>query len=188
MKAFFALLLLIFLVPVAFSQNPFLTTNLPQTVTAQDQFAAGIQFGPVTFATLPGVPVPGLQIFCTDCQQQNPCVGSGNGAMAQYINGAWSCSAGGGGGSGTITGITTSGSSGLQGGGTSGTLVLSLITTCSPNQVLTWSGSAWACANTGSGTVTGATSGGGLVASGTTLGMLASCSNGQVLAWNGASW
>jgi hypothetical protein len=58
-------------------------------------------------------------------------------------------------GGGTISGITTTAGSGLIGGGTSGTLNLSLANTCSANQVLKWSGSAWGCADlTGSGTVT----------------------------------
>jgi hypothetical protein len=50
-----------------------------------------------------------------------------------------------GGGSGTITGITTDANSGLTGGGTSGTLSLSLLTSCAPSQILKWSGTAWAC-------------------------------------------
>lgn len=54
----------------------------------------------------------------------------------------WQCSSG---GVGTLTGVTTSGSSGLQGGGLSGTLNMSLITTCSSNQVLVWSGTSWGC-------------------------------------------
>jgi len=49
-------------------------------------------------------------------------------------------------GDGTITGVTTSSGSGLTGGGTSGTLNLSLLNTCGNGQVLVWSGSAWACA------------------------------------------
>ncbi len=63
-------------------------------------------------------------------------------------------------GGGTITGITTASGSGLTGGGTSGTLNLSLLTTCGSGQVLTWSGSAWACTNlSGGGTITGVTAG-----------------------------
>lgn len=58
-------------------------------------------------------------------------------------------------GGGSITGINTMAGSGLIGGGTSGTLNLSLTNACSANQVLKWSGSAWGCANlSGSGTVT----------------------------------
>jgi hypothetical protein len=59
-------------------------------------------------------------------------------------------------GSGTITGVTTAAGSGLTGGGTSGTVNLNLLSTCAANQILKWSGTAWACAadaNSG-GTVT----------------------------------
>jgi hypothetical protein len=62
-------------------------------------------------------------------------------------------------GTGTITGVTTGSGSGLSGGGTSGTLHLSLLKTCTTNQVLEWNGSAWACATTGTGTITGVTAG-----------------------------
>jgi hypothetical protein len=70
------------------------------------------------------------------------------------------------GGSG-ITGITTAAGSGLIGGGTSGTLNLSLTNTCAKNQVLQWSGSAWACASAGTGTITGVTAGTDLTGGGT---------------------
>jgi hypothetical protein len=61
----------------------------------------------------------------------------------------------GGSGGGTITGVTTAAGSGLTGGGTSGTLNLSLTKSCASAQVLQWSGTAWVCASaTGSGTVT----------------------------------
>jgi hypothetical protein len=66
-------------------------------------------------------------------------------------------------GGGTITGVTTGSGSGLKGGGTSGTLNLSLLTTCSSGQILSWSGSAWACTTVkGTGTVTSVGSGLGL--------------------------
>ena len=59
------------------------------------------------------------------------------------------------GGDGTITGVTTASGSGLQGGGTSGTLNLSLSKSCSSGQALVWNGSAWACHTlNGGGTVT----------------------------------
>ncbi len=95
---------------------------------------------------------------------------------------------------GTITGVTTAVGSGLAGGGTSGTLKLSLISTCPANQVLKWSGSAWACSAVGTGTITGVTTanGSGLTGGGTSgtlaLGLLNSCSSGQVLRWSGTSW
>jgi hypothetical protein len=71
-------------------------------------------------------------------------------------------------GTGTITGVTTASGSGLSGGGTSGTLKLSLTNTCAANQVLEWSGTAWACATpSGSGTITGVTAGTDLTGGGT---------------------
>jgi hypothetical protein len=58
-------------------------------------------------------------------------------------------------GGGTITGVTTASGSGLSGGGTSGTLNLSLTSTCAANQVLEWNGTAWVCTTAaGAGTVT----------------------------------
>jgi hypothetical protein len=69
----------------------------------------------------------------------------------------------GGGSGGGIAGITTATGSGLIGGGTSGTLNLSLTHSCAAKQTLQWSGSAWVCASpTGSGTVTSVASGAGL--------------------------
>src|SRR5271165_6694810 len=62
---------------------------------------------------------------------------------------------GSGSGGGTITGVLTGAGSGLKGGGTSGTLNLSLLTSCASGQVLAWNGSAWACSSpSGGGTVT----------------------------------
>jgi len=57
-------------------------------------------------------------------------------------------------GTGKITGISTAAGSGLSGGGTTGTLNLALLSTCSANQILKWSGSAWACSSGGAGSVT----------------------------------
>ena len=65
-------------------------------------------------------------------------------------------------GNGTITGVTTANGSGLIGGGNSGTLNLSLTNSCGSKQVLQWSGSAWGCANAGTGTVTSVGTGSGL--------------------------
>jgi hypothetical protein len=63
-------------------------------------------------------------------------------------------------GVGTITGVTTASGSGLTGGGTSGTLNLSLTNACAANQVLRYNGSVWVCAASGS--VTSVASGAGL--------------------------
>lgn len=63
-------------------------------------------------------------------------------------------------GGGGIVGITTPSGSGLTGGGTKGTLNLSLTKSCTANQVLQWNGTAWACASTsGGGSVTGVIAG-----------------------------
>ena len=61
-----------------------------------------------------------------------------------------------------IAGITTASGSGLTGGGTSGTLNLSLTNACAANQTLQWNGTAWICASVGTGTVTSVGSGTGL--------------------------
>ena len=72
--------------------------------------------------------------------------------ILQWNGTAWACSAA---GTGTITGVTTANGSGLAGGGASGSLNLSLTTSCSSGQTLAWNGSAWACKTAGgSGTVT----------------------------------
>ncbi|HET6175647.1 MAG TPA: hypothetical protein VFE61_01865 [Candidatus Sulfotelmatobacter sp.] len=68
---------------------------------------------------------------------------------------------------GTIDGITTAAGSGLKGGGTSSTLTLGLITTCSSGQVLKWNGTAWVCSSSGAGTITGVLAGIGLTGGGT---------------------
>jgi hypothetical protein len=70
-------------------------------------------------------------------------------------------------GGGTITGINTSAGSGLTGGGTSGTLNLSLNTSCGSGQVLQWDGAAWLCTGVGTGTITGVTAGTDLTGGGT---------------------
>jgi hypothetical protein len=62
-------------------------------------------------------------------------------------------------GGGTLTGVTTASGSGLTGGGTSGTLNLSLTNACAANQVLQYVGGAWTCSNAGTGTITGVTAG-----------------------------
>ena len=69
-------------------------------------------------------------------------------------------------GGGTVSGVTTASGSGLAGGGTNGTLDLTLTHSCAANQVLQWNGSAWACAAAGTGTITGVTAGAGLLGGG----------------------
>jgi hypothetical protein len=71
-------------------------------------------------------------------------------------------------GDGTLTGVTTASGSGLTGGGTSGTLNLSLTNACTSGQVLEWNGSAWACTTPkAGGTITGVMAGTDLTGGGT---------------------
>jgi hypothetical protein len=85
-------------------------------------------------------------------------------------------------GDGTLTGVTTASGSGLTGGGTSGTLNLSLTNACSANQVLQWNGTSWICAAVGTGTITGVTAGTDLTGGGTsgnvTLNLNTAATNG----------
>ncbi len=70
-------------------------------------------------------------------------------------------------GAGTITGVTTATGSGLTGGGTTGSLTLSLTNSCTTSQTLQWNGTAWGCATSGLGTITGVTAGNGITGGGT---------------------
>jgi hypothetical protein len=97
-------------------------------------------------------------------------------------------------GDGTITGLTTATGSGLAGGGTNGTLNLSLTNSCATNQVLQWNGSSWICSAAGTGTITGVTTaaGGGLAGGGTggtlNLSLTNTCAANQVLQFTGTTW
>jgi hypothetical protein len=44
----------------------------------------------VLFANL-GTPANGQQVYCSDCTFADPCAGSGTGAIAKRLNGAWRC-------------------------------------------------------------------------------------------------
>jgi hypothetical protein len=69
---------------------------------------------------------------------------------------------------GGITDVATASGSGLMGGGSSGTLNLSLTNSCATGQVLAWNGGAWVCSMSGAGTITGITTapGSGLIGGG----------------------
>lgn len=82
-------------------------------------------------------------------------------------------------GAGTITRVTAG--SGLTGGGSSGAVTLSLLTSCGTGQILIWNGSTWACGNAGSGGVSGTTNGLAYFSSPNTVVSSAAASNGQLL-------
>ena len=81
--------------------------------TGTNQFTVGVQLGPVTIATLPtGVP-NGTIIYASDgLVGSKPCTGGSSGAVAELINGIWSC--GGGGSSSFYQTVQQSGTSQIQ--------------------------------------------------------------------------
>lgn len=100
MRAFLRLLVLAVLaVPcLAQVQHEFPAKDTDNVMTGKNQFTVGTQLGPVTFATLnASAPPNGTVISCSDCAVQNPCVGSGSGAIAHRVGGVWNCSLGSGG-------------------------------------------------------------------------------------------
>lgn len=115
---------------------------------------------------------------------------------------AWQCAADatGAGGGGDVTSVTVGAAGGLSGGGTTGDLQLSLLTTCGSGQVLKWSGATWICANdvdtdTNSGgdimsvtTAVGTGLQGGVTTGDAALSLLTTCAAGQVLKWGGTAW
>jgi len=52
--------------------------------------AGGITLSATVFASL-GTPANGAFLYCSDCTVANPCAGSGTGALAKRLNGAWVC-------------------------------------------------------------------------------------------------
>ncbi len=62
----------------------FHATNLTLTGSAQ--------IGTTVFASL-GAGSNGSLVYCSDCTQTTPCTAGGNGAMATYANGTWTCGA-----------------------------------------------------------------------------------------------
>ena len=126
-------------------------------------------------------------------------------------NGTWQPAGG-----GDITAVNTAAGSGLQGGVATGAANLSLLTSCSANEILKWNGSTWACAPDQNTTYT---AGAGLNLTGTAfsladLGVTTAkiadsavtsakiadgtialadlgqngCTGGQILKWNGTTW
>ena len=68
-------------------------------------------------------------------------------------------------GIGTVTGVTAG--AGLTGGGSSGNVSLSLLTSCATGQMLQWNGISWVCSSAGTGTITSVTASTGLIGGGT---------------------
>jgi hypothetical protein len=60
------------------------------------------QVGSSAFASL-GSAANGAILYCSNCTQTAACAAGGSGAMAMYVNGAWSCAGAGGGGGGSYT-------------------------------------------------------------------------------------
>jgi len=73
----------------------FSTQDVNGVETQYSSYNGSQRFVGVTFANL-GAPANGTQIYCTDCTQTMPCAGAGTGGWALRLNGAWSCSSGGG--------------------------------------------------------------------------------------------
>ena len=98
------------------------------------------------------------------------------------------------------TGISVGPAGGLMGGGMTGNVMLSLLNTCSLNQVLKWNGATWGCANdidtdTNSGgditsvtTAVGSGLQGGAATGDAMLSLLTTCATSQLLKWNGSVW
>lgn len=66
----------------------------------------GLEVQPIAFSSLPSSN-NGTVIYCSDCTRATTCAGSGTGAFAKRLNGAWSC-ADASGGTGTVTSVAMS--------------------------------------------------------------------------------
>lgn len=119
-------------------------------------------------------------------------VNCGQNEVLKFQAGVWACAADANSG-GDITAVTVGGVGGLSGGGSTGDVSLSLLSTCAAGQILRFNGT-WGCSNdldtNSGGTLTAVTTSAtsGLVSSvngsSVAISLLASCSNNQVLKFN----
>lgn len=101
MKKFLTTLLLFAASLVSAQTRTEAVQEIPNTFLSTNQFLIGVDLGPVTFTNLPTPVSDGRVIYCTNCQQQLPCIGAGTGALAVRSAGVWNCSLGTGSGGGT---------------------------------------------------------------------------------------
>ena len=107
---------------------------------------AGVAAAQVSPSIVTDFPLSGSGSMSNHLRLTNTCAGT---QVLAWNGTAWVCAnqTGGGGGTGTLTGIVTGATSGLSGGCVLGTCTLTLLTSCAPSQVLQWNGSTWGCAS-----------------------------------------
>jgi len=74
--------------------NPFVFGIFDSGTTGVTQFSvlgSTLALYPLTFSNLGTGTRNGTLVYCSDCKIQNPCAGSGSGAIAKRLNGAWVC-------------------------------------------------------------------------------------------------
>lgn len=92
---------------------------------------------------------------------------------------------------GNVVSVTATSGGGATVAGTPAKPTVGLLTSCSTNEVLKWSGSAWACGAAGAGTVTNVSTvapiqGGPITTTGSIS--LIACATNEVYRWNGAAF
>lgn len=90
MRKLLLLLVLAVALPSLAQTHVFPATDTNNVFTGTNQFTAGVLAGPALFSALP-TETDGTVFYCPDCKVTNPCTGSGTGAVATGINGAWVC-------------------------------------------------------------------------------------------------
>lgn len=91
--------------PALWGQLQYPALSTPNIFSNSNQFQSGVYLGPQLFANLDSlVGITNIVSISDGTAGSNPCTGSGTGALAVYLNGAWDCGAVGGGGN--ISGLT----------------------------------------------------------------------------------